>query len=121
MRDRRRFTVLYDPKRWDAKVAPVKESPVVESLKRARALVERGWCQNSSEDDKHNVCPSYAVQIATADRVEVYSRGVNLARLAMVKAIGWANIPAWNDHPGRTKAEVLAMFDRAIEIARRDQ
>jgi hypothetical protein len=27
------------------------------------------------------------------------------------------NVPAWNDAPSRTHAEVLAAFDRAIEAA----
>ena len=33
------------------------------------------------------------------------------------KAVGINGIEHWNDMPGRTHAEVLAAFDRAIEIA----
>ena len=33
------------------------------------------------------------------------------------EAIGGASIPTWSDAPNRTKAEVLAAFDRAIALA----
>lgn len=35
----------------------------------------------------------------------------------LTRAIDGATIPAWNDHPDRTHAEVLAAFDRAITLA----
>ncbi len=109
--------MLYD-KRWDAKVKRPKDSPVVARLQRARSLVERGWCQYQGDDGLGNVCASTALNRAT-NRNQSFS--TDHARFALVSAIEWENIPAWNDHPGRTKAEVLEAFDRAIEITRRDQ
>ncbi len=110
--------MLYD-KRWDAPAT--KEGPVVNGLKRARGFVERGWCQHMGADAKGNVCMSGALNRATCHNHSAYLRGeVDAVRFAVVKAIGWENIPAWNDRPGRTKEEVLAAIDRAIEIARCD-
>jgi hypothetical protein len=39
------------------------------------------------------------------------------------EAIGLSEdmIPTWNDHPSRTLADVLAAFDRAIEMSREEE
>jgi hypothetical protein len=36
------------------------------------------------------------------------------------RSIGQSDIIAWNDSPGRTQAEVIAAFDKAIALARAD-
>jgi hypothetical protein len=38
-------------------------------------------------------------------------------RSAMMKVIGTQRLPDWNDTPGRTKEEVLAVFDRIAGIS----
>lgn len=40
------------------------------------------------------------------------------ARAALVAVLGTGNVMAWNDHPGRTKAEVVGVFREAARRAR---
>lgn len=45
---------------------------------------------------------------------------------AMVEKVKGTNtvvfgIPTWNDTPGRTKADVLDLFDKAIALAKKDE
>ena len=86
-----------------------------EILIEARKLVEKGWCQYTFLDgDK--VCTSYAIYCA-ADP----DRGhTGAALIAMRKSLGlwpFGTLTFWNDTPGRTQAEVLAAFDKAIAEA----
>ncbi|WZO97276.1 hypothetical protein EP7_004300 [Isosphaeraceae bacterium EP7] len=90
------------------------------ALNEARKLVEKGWCKGTSarnaageptgttDVDAVAWCPYGAMGaipgasfIRTTDRYR--------------KSIGRLAISKWNDEPERTKEEVLAAFDRAIE------
>jgi hypothetical protein len=109
--------MLYD-KKWDKQLET--EGETVELLKRARAMVEHRWCPWGATDDKGGVCVIVALGGAAK-----YPNGndYELARKYFRDAIPIPNtlsIPEWNDHPGRTQADVLAAFDRAIALARRD-
>jgi hypothetical protein len=100
-------------------------------LTEARALIaERGWCQHD-----------YARSV---DGVSLGTRDARAAAFCMEGAvmgacIDWADVPlalrfleracpsivsdkapvvAFNDAPARTREEVLAAFDRAIELAK---
>ena len=104
---------------------------VREILVEARELIDkRGWCQfQFAKRDPHShggiqriasfkvfgkaFCPLGAI-MAVGDR---HGGGV-LAKHALALAAGLSSaghVPVWNDRPGRTKAEVLAVFDKAIE------
>jgi hypothetical protein len=80
-------------------------------LMAARALVERGWCQGISHDNTGSVdkyCVLGAIdQASSGDSSE--------AKFALRKVVGGIYLADWNDAPERTKADVLAAFDRAIE------
>jgi hypothetical protein len=105
--------MLYDLK-WDR---PLVESDTVEILKRARAMVEYRWCPRGGTDEEGGVCALVAIgkQFPTAEALR-NDGAMHFFRAA----IGDRSIPEWNDTPGRTQAEVLAAFDRAIDLARCD-
>jgi hypothetical protein len=91
-------------------------------LIRARAEVEKGWCQDVAVDSGGNVCALGALE--TAVGVEKYARvyatrydGIRGARGALTNALPAdrpPSVPLFNDTPETTKADVLALFDRAI-------
>ena len=92
----------------------------------ARAYVEKGWTQGAwarnrkgtpvNEDSTRAVCWCALGALWKADGIGSY--GLN----ALVKASGGevhpTTISGWNDNPDRTQAEVLALFDKAIEAER---
>jgi hypothetical protein len=97
-------------------------SAVADKLRVARALVAKGWTQEVFARDRRGKevrtaersaacwCAYGAVIRADAE----YDGYVYLSR-----AIGLTGqlISQWNDEPTRTQQEVLAAFDRAIELA----
>jgi hypothetical protein len=104
-------------------------SAVADKLREARALIERGWTQgayarNAAGEDLEDVdwefsdtdpvcwCMSGAMmQAGLEDEADDFIQ----------RAIGKKFIPEWNDASERTQAEVLAAFDRAIELAEAGQ
>jgi hypothetical protein len=109
--------MLYDPKKWA--MPEVRESDTVEVLKAARSIIENHWCQYGTADAV-GVC----VITALGDAAHLPNgNDYELARKYFRDAVPLPktiSIPEWNDTPGRTKAEVEAAFDRAIELARAD-
>jgi hypothetical protein len=85
---------------------------VAEKLVKARKLVERGWTQGSY----HTQCGRHSRYCA--EGALAMSNGLCDAELFLRKAVGQFNIILWNDAPERTQAEVLAAFDKAIELAK---
>lgn len=94
-----------------------------EVLIAARKLCEKGWIQGPSHEFGNGQCHCPMTAIGRSGRygTDPYKRAV----LFLARAIGAAcdsvnaargAIWAWNDHPSRTLAEVLAAFDRAIEF-----
>lgn len=74
----------------------------------ARRLVDAAWKPTASEACVVNAICSAArhTQRISIDMLIVFRKAAVL-RAAM-------DIPAWNDAPGLTKVEVLAVFDRII-------
>ena len=94
----------------------------VEVLKAARAKIEQGWCQGSYARNAMNEKVLY--RSVDACRWCAMGAIVSLGGVDWITAadvIKQANaievIPKWNDAPNRTQAEVLAAFDKAIELA----
>jgi hypothetical protein len=96
-----------------------------EVLVEARRLIaEKGWAQGdfALDDDGHGYnydspratcyCASGAIRLACP---EPY--GFVRVEKLFCKANSIEEIPQWNDAEGRTKDEVLAAFDRAIDFA----
>lgn len=119
----------------------------VHALEQARVLVENGWCQGSSAKTSDGrscfasdglavqFCADGAVVRATWPWHEEESEDLWHVTWACWDYLGaairemygwdmsehpvpWQIIHDWNDEPERTKAEVLAVYDRAIELAR---
>ena len=107
-------------------------SAVADKLRRARALIDRGWAQGEYVAEAFlsdviagdyngpcHVCATGAIGVAVGDYPDAYAAEELVNKLA--DAIGVERnigaIEVWNDTEGRTQAEVLAAFDRAIELA----
>jgi hypothetical protein len=97
---------------------------VADDLRAARALVEKGWTQGAYARTKTGKeCPDRSLH------AKCWCASGAIWRVCAHDGIGFSEahkqlsaainkpIPYWNDAPGRTQAEVLAAFDRAIEIA----
>lgn len=98
---------------------------VADKLREARALIERGWTQGwfartaagndcwYSAKEASCWCVTGALfRVAISVREESRLAGTFLAAIDTTDGIA-----GWNDVPDRTQAEVLAAFDRAIELA----
>lgn len=99
-------------------------SAVAEKLRAARARIAKGWTQRASARTKGGV-PVWggddrAICWCAVGALQGSPEAIPLVR----KAIGIPDecrISTWNDAPERTQAEVLAAFDKAIELVERDQ
>ena len=88
-------------------------SPIVEVLLQARADVEANWCQGFGQEGQ--VCALQALWNTKIGRYEE-------AGSFLIKALPqiWAvrgGIITYNDDKTTTKADILALYDRAIELA----
>ena len=112
---------------------PMKPHEVADGLEVARALVERGWVtwEDALDADGVGCDPTddAAVEWSAYGAILVAAQlwgsdGNGAARLWMLDAVmehlptRWS-LSAWNDAPGRTQAEVIALFDRAIAAAKK--
>lgn len=90
----------------------------------ARARIAEGWVQGQLETADGRCCAWGALECAYDDALEpglidftvledAYSKCIGTLRQ---RVIGGQQIPVWNDAPERTQAEVLAAFDKMIEI-----
>jgi hypothetical protein len=103
-------------------------------LKGAReALVNKGWCQRATARDCNGdvvyplahtataFCAIGAIHHAGGRGFDQYSKNAILSRRFLWKAIAERApgkvIEDYNDEPGRTKEEVIAVFDAAIQLA----
>ena len=90
----------------------------VEILRAARERLSVPGVWAKGEDlGAARLCAATAVCRATAalDEVPAPSRALD----ALKKALGDDSIVEWNDDPDTTLADVLALYDRAIEAVRR--
>jgi hypothetical protein len=86
-------------------------------LLRAAKLCEQGWCQGAAWMENKR-CAWAGIDEATSqfalqskDAVEARSFAEHLVR----DATGCISVAAWNDAPGRKKAEVVAMLREVAE------
>lgn len=107
---------------------------VSEVLRKARGLGERGWCQaadalNRAGDNCECYAPdavqwcAYGAIRRARENTEEADRSV-LALVAAIPGVGEdfpreriTSLTRWNDTPGRTKGEVLALFTPTIRRA----
>ena len=98
---------------------------IVEMLKRSRERIARGWCQDSYAEDKEGRRTSPLSNFACAwcmmgalrpEGIECMAAEPFLRRLVPHHALA-----QFNDAPGRTQAEVLAVYDKAIAMAEAEE
>lgn len=87
-------------------------------LEKSRKLILEGWCQGDLSRYKYGetqYCSIGAVNdTASMDR----SKGEWAGAIYYLSISMGNSITGFNDSPGRTKEEVLAAFDKAIELAK---
>ena len=83
-------------------------------LRAVRAhLVEHGWTQGRAHDEAGRCCLVGAATRAMGDVVSYRYGAVRSALFMALRGVDF-DLSAWNDAPGRTFAEVLALLDAAI-------
>lgn len=97
---------------------------VLQILTQARRLVKRGWCKGAlARTVKGSVCsdddPEAVEWCAFGAIWKASGRLPNRKALTCLQRSIRRDIGIWNDAWGRTKAQVLSAFDRAIALARR--
>lgn len=99
---------------------------VIEVLEAARARVEKGWGQGRAVSPLGGgpTCVGVAIERAFTNGGEVRNEARRMFCQAVAVSFGavyGGEIVEWNDTPGRTQADVLAAFDKAIALARSAQ
>jgi hypothetical protein len=110
---------------------------VATKLREARALIERGWTQSCfARDAAGDRCYTHSDLAVSYCSVGAISHACNpngalvswetqraaydALEYAVREISGDEEIEEFNDYEGRTQAEVLAAFDRAIELAEQE-
>lgn len=103
---------------------------VLDTLVAGRARIEHGWCKKHYTKKvfgRQCYCAVGAVDDGVADltwHLSIEARAALHKALppdAPVGRFGDRTVVAYNDHPATTKADVLALYDRAIERERLQQ
>lgn len=91
-------------------------SDTIVNLKKARQLIaERGWIQGAGGDLDRGVCAYSAVYFAKGESYATFAEEIQLARtLPDSNFSTLSKIITFNDTEGRTKEEVLKLFDDTI-------
>jgi hypothetical protein len=103
---------------------------ILQILKNARNLLKKkGWTQGANACNERGTevgytaenaatfCARGAVWHVDEGNDEAATRALALLSSCTISNLG---LISWNDSPGRTKEEVLALFDRAIEKAEKE-
>ncbi len=105
-------------------------STAVEVLERALDRLRHGWCQNAYARDVAGISLGFSeIEHGCAWCLvgSLYGRGESFpleAKEIMSRAIGdmtdtiMPHVHVYNDAPGRTQEEVIALVERALELAR---
>lgn len=94
------------------------QDEVLALLRRARERVAKGWCQGEAESVDGGVCMLGAIHdICRGHQTNQWMLRRD-AWLLLCEPLPHRDGVIYNDAPGRTQAEIVALFDRAI--ARRE-
>lgn len=103
---------------------------VKNSLQYARAQVEKGWCQGMLGNDQGECCAKGALHHGVSQYFSKTGKGYwaaySVAMDYLLKDVetklpeGYDPLVEWNDLHGRTQKEVVALFDKAIELVEID-
>jgi hypothetical protein len=114
------------------------ETTAAAMVSEARRLVAGGWCQGAHARDEAGLeVPSWSEEarswsllgalLASWHRQDSQDNGDIVAHLtdahalgeateALGEVVGTAALDGWNDDPDRTRADVLAVLDSAVEL-----
>lgn len=101
-------------------------STPIAALRRIRARLKRGWCQraNALDLEGHPVgsCNPRARRwcLAGATVGECEDARIYIYRALTTGEKRYRSVIEWNDCPGRTQEDVIAMVGRAIRMAEAD-
>jgi hypothetical protein len=96
---------------------------ILTTLIEARRVIAAGWTQGVWEDER-GCCIMGALNLACGERVDydVYLAAWERVRAQVPGLEGrCSTLMLWNDTAGRTQAEVLEVFDRAIAQMMRER
>ena len=94
-------------------------------LENARALVANGWTQGAfartesgliCDDVMHDRATSFCILGAIERSAQNWFEDTSARKIMRKATDERITLGCWNDAPERTQAEVLAAFDRAIEL-----
>jgi hypothetical protein len=87
-----------------------------------QVLLDRGWCQHAFESPDGRCCIIGAVGVA-AEAARPERETTMAAKSYLREALGDSapNLFKFNDQQGRQLKQVLALFDRAIELASKEE
>jgi hypothetical protein len=95
---------------------PDKKVQFKEAFLEVKKIVENGWCQHHYATEKEYCLVGAMIKVACinhAFEAELIDKFIKANNLPIVKRN--CTITVWNDAPERTKEEVLAALDRAVE------
>lgn len=102
----------------------VNESSVLRTLVIARRLLSEGWCQRvawcDSAGDTNPATMGPCTHFSLVGSVRTAGQGDLVGEYALRHVRGVLNegdLGRWNDNPVRTKAQVVALLDAAVEAA----
>lgn len=86
-------------------------------LEAMRGIIEKyGWTQDKLGDETIGFCLLGAnYHHLVVNEHDANARRFNRIEQAIIDVNGGMSVDIWNDAPGRTKEEVLALLDKAIE------
>jgi hypothetical protein len=94
-------------------------------LKKARALIKKGWCQYSFQRGtllNRSYCALGALNAVTSFQYDIRDRVTPYLRMALSNTQNFqGDLMDFNDSSTTTKTKVLQLFDAAIKEAEKDQ
>lgn len=101
---------------------------VSSQLKKARALINKGWCKGALRVDNHkgsyNYCSIGALLEVTKDE-DIYwpAKQYLYTALELIQPSHFegATLEGYNDHRKTTKRDILDLYDVAIKLAQKDE
>lgn len=88
---------------------------IIGLLRHSYGIIDKGWCQlaeKTQTPEGWQYCAFAALKKSSSNLGRVFRSRIIIEQ----QVLGGANLLRFNDAPGRTKEEVLEVFDRAIDF-----
>ena len=99
---------------FDGTSYEVAASPVTRMLMDGKQRLQLGWCRGTMRQ-RGSACMIGSLEVAD---FEVFVEAEKIL-LQAINSFGhsYRSVPEFNDDPGRTQQQVLAVYDKAIELS----